>query len=211
MVMPGMTPGGTRYPTRTAPSMDRLPIAGGTRHVCRAKWHFARVRLHYLPDTRLDAPDARRTRWSGSPTVIPCISRRDLVSRVIDGRRGPDVAVQRAIPRSRDPCGVERDRGGPYESPRPAHEIHCAWRPGRRRHSTACRTRPIPPCCRWAASEYRVHFPDAGVYWYHPHVRERHAAESGIAGAIVVQTRWAGHGRRRTTWSQRADARRPSC
>lgn len=34
--------------------------------------------------------------------------------------------------------------------------------------------------------EYRLKFPDPGVYWYHPHVRTDYALASGLYGAIVV-------------------------
>jgi FtsP/CotA-like multicopper oxidase with cupredoxin domain len=34
---------------------------------------------------------------------------------------------------------------------------------------------------------YKVQFPDAGVYWYHPHLREDFAQEMGLYGAIVVR------------------------
>jgi FtsP/CotA-like multicopper oxidase with cupredoxin domain len=33
---------------------------------------------------------------------------------------------------------------------------------------------------------YRVEFPDPGVYWYHPHVREDYGQELGLYGNIVV-------------------------
>jgi FtsP/CotA-like multicopper oxidase with cupredoxin domain len=33
---------------------------------------------------------------------------------------------------------------------------------------------------------YRIRFPDAGLYWYHPHVREDYAQELGLYGNIVV-------------------------
>ena len=33
---------------------------------------------------------------------------------------------------------------------------------------------------------YRVHFPDAGVYWYHPHVREDIEQAMGLFGDILV-------------------------
>jgi FtsP/CotA-like multicopper oxidase with cupredoxin domain len=32
-----------------------------------------------------------------------------------------------------------------------------------------------------------VHFPDAGFYWYHPHIREDYAQEMGLSGTIVVR------------------------
>jgi FtsP/CotA-like multicopper oxidase with cupredoxin domain len=33
---------------------------------------------------------------------------------------------------------------------------------------------------------YRLEFPDAGVYWYHPHIREDYGQEMGLYGNIVV-------------------------
>jgi FtsP/CotA-like multicopper oxidase with cupredoxin domain len=37
------------------------------------------------------------------------------------------------------------------------------------------------------AFTYQVKFPDAGIYWYHPHVREDYGLEMGLYGAIVVE------------------------
>ena len=34
---------------------------------------------------------------------------------------------------------------------------------------------------------YRLRFPDAGLYWYHPHIREDHGLEMGLYGNIVVE------------------------
>lgn len=34
--------------------------------------------------------------------------------------------------------------------------------------------------------DYRLRFPDAGIYWYHPHVREDYAQELGLYGNIIV-------------------------
>ena len=39
----------------------------------------------------------------------------------------------------------------------------------------------------------RVQFPDAGVYWYHPHLREDFAQEMGLYGTIVVRPRDEGY------------------
>jgi FtsP/CotA-like multicopper oxidase with cupredoxin domain len=33
---------------------------------------------------------------------------------------------------------------------------------------------------------YQLHFPDPGVYWYHPHIREDYAQELGLYGNILV-------------------------
>jgi FtsP/CotA-like multicopper oxidase with cupredoxin domain len=42
---------------------------------------------------------------------------------------------------------------------------------------------PIPVGGRFS---YRISFPDPGVYWYHPHIREDYAQELGQYGNIVV-------------------------
>src|SRR5215203_5337476 len=34
---------------------------------------------------------------------------------------------------------------------------------------------------------YRLRFPDPGLYWYHPHIREDYAQEMGLYAAIVVE------------------------
>jgi len=36
--------------------------------------------------------------------------------------------------------------------------------------------------------EYKVHFPDAGVYWYHPHVREDIEQGMGLFGNMIVDS-----------------------
>src|SRR3954470_11516570 len=33
---------------------------------------------------------------------------------------------------------------------------------------------------------YRVHCPDPGVYWYHPHIREDYGQEMGLYGNLIV-------------------------
>ncbi|HET9723708.1 MAG TPA: multicopper oxidase family protein [Actinomycetota bacterium] len=43
--------------------------------------------------------------------------------------------------------------------------------------------RPIPVGGRFT---YRVRFPDAGLYWYHPHIREDYTQDMGLSGTIVV-------------------------
>ena len=42
---------------------------------------------------------------------------------------------------------------------------------------------PVPPGGSFA---YRVRFPDPGVYWYHPHVREDKQQDLGLYGNILV-------------------------
>jgi len=45
-------------------------------------------------------------------------------------------------------------------------------------------TQPIPPGGRF---DYRFVVPDAGLYWYHPHVRSEVQVDKGLYGAIVVR------------------------
>jgi FtsP/CotA-like multicopper oxidase with cupredoxin domain len=42
---------------------------------------------------------------------------------------------------------------------------------------------PIPVGGRFT---YRLSFPDPGVYWYHPHIREDYGQEMGLYGNIIV-------------------------
>jgi FtsP/CotA-like multicopper oxidase with cupredoxin domain len=43
-----------------------------------------------------------------------------------------------------------------------------------------------PPIPVGGSFTYRVRFPDAGVYWYHPHIREDYTLEMGLYGNIIV-------------------------
>jgi len=43
---------------------------------------------------------------------------------------------------------------------------------------------PIPPGGTFA---YKLRFPDPGLYWYHPHMREDYAQEMGLYAPIVVE------------------------
>ena len=43
---------------------------------------------------------------------------------------------------------------------------------------------PVPPGGRF---QYRIHFPDEGIYWYHPHHREDAQQELGLYGNLRVE------------------------
>ncbi|HLL50794.1 MAG TPA: multicopper oxidase domain-containing protein, partial [Thermomicrobiales bacterium] len=43
---------------------------------------------------------------------------------------------------------------------------------------------PIPP---GGTFTYRLQFPDPGLYWYHPHIREDFAQEMGLYAPIIVE------------------------
>jgi FtsP/CotA-like multicopper oxidase with cupredoxin domain len=44
-----------------------------------------------------------------------------------------------------------------------------------------------PPIGIGGEFTYRLRFPDAGVYWYHPHIREDYGLDMGLYGNIVVE------------------------
>jgi FtsP/CotA-like multicopper oxidase with cupredoxin domain len=44
-----------------------------------------------------------------------------------------------------------------------------------------------PPIELGGEFTYRLRFPDAGLYWYHPHIREDYGLDMGLYGNIVVQ------------------------
>lgn len=44
---------------------------------------------------------------------------------------------------------------------------------------------PVPPGGRF---RYAVHFPDAGIYWYHPHLREDTQQDLGLYGNLLVSS-----------------------
>jgi FtsP/CotA-like multicopper oxidase with cupredoxin domain len=44
-----------------------------------------------------------------------------------------------------------------------------------------------PPIPVGGSFSYRITFPDPGVYWYHPHIREDYGQEMGLYGNIIVQ------------------------
>ena len=44
-----------------------------------------------------------------------------------------------------------------------------------------------PPVTPGGNFSYSVHFPDAGIFWYHPHVREDIQQDLGLYGNILVR------------------------
>jgi FtsP/CotA-like multicopper oxidase with cupredoxin domain len=52
-----------------------------------------------------------------------------------------------------------------------------------------------PPVPSGGEFVYRVHAPDAGLFWYHPHSREDIGQDLGLAGNIVVKTSGQAGGR----------------
>ena len=54
------------------------------------------------------------------------------------------------------------------------------------RTATTARTRRRRRSRSAAASPIELEFPDPGVYWYHPHIREDYGQELGLYGNILV-------------------------
>jgi FtsP/CotA-like multicopper oxidase with cupredoxin domain len=49
--------------------------------------------------------------------------------------------------------------------------------------------------------EYRLQFPDEGLYWFHPHIRQDYGQEMGLYGTILVVPRTPPTGPRPTASS----------
>ena len=58
----------------------------------------------------------------------------------------------------------------------------CGWR--MRFDGTTETQAPMPI---GGSFSYRLAFPDPGIYWYHPHIREDYGQEMGLYGNIVVE------------------------
>ena len=161
-----------------------------------------------LPDATVDAPDARPreiVRLADGDTLHLTAG---LVTRVIAGQRlrmygyngeypGPTVSVRQG-------ATIMVDLVNHLDQPTTIH-----WH-GIRLDSAYdgvpdTAHPPVPPGGRFL---YRVHFPDAGVYWYHPHVREDMQQNLGLAGAIRGGRR-GDDGRRRAARRRRGALREP--
>ena len=68
-------------------------------------------------------------------------------------------------------------------SRRPCTGTGCGWTTA----TTGSRTRPRQPIPIGGTFTYQLQFPDAGFYWYHPHIREDFGLEMGLYGTIVVE------------------------
>ena len=100
-------------------------------------------------------------------------------------RDGADARLQRLHPRP-DAAGAAGCRGPGRHRERGRHGEHRALAraaPGERFDGTHETQEPIPVGGRYTA---RVAFPDPGVYWYHPHIREDYNQELGLYGNVIV-------------------------
>ena len=110
------------------------------------------------------------------------------VRKTIAGRGAAHARLQRLDPR---PDAARRPRGGDH---RPGAERRRHWRRPSHWHGLRLENRydgvphetqtPIPI---GGTFTYKLQFPDPGVYWYHPHIREDYGQEMGLYGTIVVE------------------------
>ena len=127
-----------------------------------------------------------RPRWSSSPTATSSSSRsRRSTKRIGDAtvrmlayngsipgptlkvRQGSEVIVN--VDEPRRPRGDRALARAAAREPLRRHARDAGADPGRR-----------------DASPTRCTFPDPGVYWYHPHIREDYGQEMGLYGNILV-------------------------
>ena len=99
-----------------------------------------------------------------------------------------DARLQRLHPRPhpQGPAGLgDRSSTSPTTATwtPPCTGTGCGWRTS----TTASRTRPRRRSRSAASFTYRIQFPDPGLYWYHPHIREDYTQEMGLYGNILVE------------------------
>ena len=120
---------------------------------------------------RRHAEPSRRPRRQAASTTAPC---------------GCSATTARS---PAPPCASGRDRRSSSTSPTtatwtpPCTGTGCGWRTS----TTGCRTRPSCRSRSAAASPTASSFPDPGLYWYHPHIREDYTQEMGLYGNILVE------------------------
>ena len=89
---------------------------------------------------------------------------------------GPDAEGARRARRSRSTSSTRATWR------RPCTGTACAWTTA---PTAPTRRRRRSPSA--GASRARVAFPDPGVYWYHPHIREDYGQEMGLYGNVIVE------------------------
>ena len=96
------------------------------------------------------------------------------------------MLLQRLRPRPHAEAAAGRDLHRPRDEPR-RPRCHGALAPAcASRTATTEPTTPRRPVPVGETFTYEVHVPDAGAYWYHPHIREDYGQELGLYGNILV-------------------------
>ena len=192
------------FPDRSAPSGDATVPSSCRR---RTRGDDMSATADQFPTDTTGLPDSRPSEVVDSP------SRRGLPTAHRAGpqahrrRHRSDARLQRLDPRtdaSRSAEGSEVARRH-REPGRPRHDRALARPRLENRYDGTHETQAlIPVGGRFTA---RVAFPDPGIYWYHPHVREDYGQELGLYGNVIVEPAdpdyWPPVNRER-----RADARR---
>ena len=130
-------------------------------------------------------PSAADPRSSSSPTATTFDLRIAPVAKRLGDATGADARLQRLDPRP-DAAGarglgvvVNVVNDGDLEATVHWHGLRLENRYDGTHETQA----PIPV---GGSFTYRIAFPDPGVYWYHPHIREDYGQEMGLYGNILV-------------------------
>ena len=148
---------------------------------------------HDTPKSTEQLPDRDRRPARGRRSEVVDLADGDtfelriapVAKRLGDGRPCACSPTTARSPARR--CGCRRARRSSSTSPtratsrRPCTGTACASRT-----ATTARTRRRRRSRSARASPTGVQFPDPGVYWYHPHIREDYGQELGLYGNILV-------------------------
>ena len=160
-----MPPGLTMLPAEMALRPEAIPyLPSGDAPAVRPR---AQVRLTTGDTLRLEAGLVRRT-----------LGGRDYTMYAFNGQQpGPLIEVAR---------GAEITVAFTNHLSRPTTMHWHGIRLDNRSDGVPGLTqRDVPPGGEFI---YRLHFPDAGIYWYHPHVREDTQQELGLYGNLLVRS-----------------------
>jgi len=187
MSMPGM--GGKGGPLRMPPMPPymRMPMLRGMEHVPPRVTPF-------LPGQDLDSAAAAAVPLATPSTAVSLADgdtfalRASLVRRVIGGRRfvmyGYNGQYPGPLLRVKQHATIVVRFENQLDMPSSLH-WHGVRVDNRSDGAPGVTQEAVPVGGRYV---YRVRFPDAGIYWYHPHVREDIQQSLGLFGNILVES-----------------------
>ena len=132
--------------------------------------------LRTLIDAEITAREASNARTRMKTAAFPVIKTLDELDRSACSIPGPTLQVDQG-----SEITVRVTNSGEVETTVHWHGLRLENRYDGVPHETQ---EPIPT---GGSFTYAVQFPDAGFYWYHPHLREDYAQEMGLYGTIVVE------------------------
>ena len=166
-----------------SPSRTRAPAAEQTEHRGDEHEHTT----DHFPQTSTGLPEAR------APELVELADGDEFELRIapvakrIGERHGADAGLQRLDPGARSSrCSegseivVNVENQGDMEATVHWHGLRLENRYDGTHETQA----PIQVGESFSA---RVTFPDPGVYWYHPHIREDYGQEMGLYGNVLVE------------------------